>query len=320
MITECKVCSNLQGNELFVIKEMQLGLREAFTYQLCGSCGCMQLQDIPHNLSAYYPNKDYYSFTTQLNIRSSPDLLRKIRSSYLIHGKNKIIGSILSAGYKMPGYMEWMKIPQIQFDDSILDVGTGNGSLLLDLYKNGFTNLNGIDPFIDKDAVYNSINILKKDIFQVHGSYDYIMLNHVFEHMDEPWKVLEKLYQLLNPGKYLLIRTPVMGNYGWLKYKENWMPADAPRHIIIHSEKSIRLLAEKAGFKIKQVVYDGDPFTFIASEQYEKDIPLLDKRSYFVNKKDSIFSENEIKKLKQLVKKLNADGQGDQAAFYLYKS
>ena len=65
------------------------------------------------------------------------------------------------------------------------------------------------------------------------GQYDFIMLNHVFEHMDDPVETLQKLYQLLKPNSYLLIRTPVMGTYSWNKYQENWMGLDAPRHIII---------------------------------------------------------------------------------------
>ncbi len=44
-----------------------------------------------------------------------------------------------------------MRIPEIKFRDRILDVGCGNGSLLAQLLKIGFTNLTGVDPFINEE-------------------------------------------------------------------------------------------------------------------------------------------------------------------------
>src|SRR6478672_2268218 len=103
-IVPCKVCGNTVNNQLHEIKEMQLGLRELFTYMECSNCGCMQLLDIPGNLGKYYPNEGYYSFNLGLDIRKKPDTFRKLKGSYLIYGKNKLVGSLLSIGYKAPDY------------------------------------------------------------------------------------------------------------------------------------------------------------------------------------------------------------------------
>ncbi len=319
-IKECKLCGNIKDNELFSVKEMQLGLREFFTYMHCANCGCLQLLDIPLNLSKYYPTKEYYSFKHSLVFPKRPDILRKIKASYLLYGKNRLLGSLLSIGYKIPEYYNWLKIPKIKFDDSILDVGTGNGELLLNLFKIGFTNLTGIDPFIEREQHYGNITVYKKNIFEIEGRYDYIMLNHVFEHMEEPKKVLKKLYQLLNPQKYVLIRTPVMGTYNWNKYRENWMELDAPRHLFIHSLKSIQLLSKESGFELRKIIFDDNEFSLIGSELYKKDIPLSDPKSYINNKKTPLFTAREIKVYKEIAKKNNEEQQGGRAAFYLYKS
>lgn len=317
--SKCKVCNSVIDGPLYRVKEMQLGLRDEFNYELCNNCGCLQLTNAPSDFSKYYPNENYYSFTSELAVRPKPDPLRKIRTSYLAHNKNKILGSLLSVGYKVPEYITWLKIADIGFKDKILDVGTGNGSLLLNLFKNGFTELTGVDPFIDADKIYGSINIFKKGVFQIKGQYDFIMLNHVFEHMDEPLKVLKQLYTLLKPKKYLLIRTPLMGTYAWQKYKESWMQIDAPRHIIVHTKKSMELLASQAGFVIDKIIYDSITDTLIGSEQYQKNIALRDPDSYFVNKEKSIFTEQRIEDIKKLVPQLNATGQADQAGYFLYK-
>lgn len=298
---------------------MQLGLREEFTYMKCNECECLQLQDIPADLGKYYPNENYYSFNLELDVKKKADALRKIKSSYLLFGKNPLLGSLLSIGYKEPDYLSWLKIPAVKYDDAVLDVGTGNGSLLLNMFKIGFTNLTGIDPFIDKEQHYGNINILRKDIYEMEGQFDYIMLHHAFEHMDEPLKVLLQLKKLLRPGKFILIRIPLMGMYGWKTYGTDWVGVDAPRHIIVHSIKSMQELAKQSGLELRKIVFDSGPYHIWASEQYKKDIALMEPNSYMVNKENSLFTKEQIKEFAALAEKTNRDGQGDQAAFYLFK-
>ena len=132
----------------------------------------------------------------------------------------------------MPDYYYWIKNAGANYNDAILDVGTGNGSLLLSLFKIGFTNLTGIDPFIEKDRQYGSINIYRKSVFDVTEQYDLSMLHHAFEHMDEPLKVLLQLNKLIKKGKCVLIRTPVMGMYSWGKYGVNWMDRGISSYIL----------------------------------------------------------------------------------------
>ena len=223
-------------------------------------------------------------------------------------------------GYKVPEYFHWLQIPGINFQDRILDVGAGSGALLADLYKNGFTNLSGIDPFIAKDIEYASFRIRKADIFSLTDTYDYIMLHHVFEHLENPSEILDQLFQLLKPERFLLIRTPVMGTIGWEMYGTDWVQLDAPRHIIIHSVDSMKLLAEKSGFELKRIVFDSTAHYIWASEQYKRNIALTDQDSYMVNKKASIFSKEDINTFEHVAARANAAARGDQAAFYLYKN
>ncbi len=318
-MNNCTVCGNTAGNRLHTVREMQLGTRELFRYMECACCGCMQLLDIPEGLGKYYPKQGYYSFNLGLDLRKKPDRLRKWKASYLIYGRNRIPGTLLSIGYKVPDYYTWMRATGVQYDDTILDVGTGNGSLLLNLFRIGFTNLHGIDPFISEDQDHGAVQIIKKSIYDLSGQFDLIMLHHAFEHMDEPLKVLQQSYSLLKKGKYLLIRTPVMGMYSWKKYGTNWMDLDAPRHIIIHSMASMQLLAERAGFEIRKTVFDGNYMSLIGSEQYTKGIALNDSNSYMVNKTASVFRKKDIQQFKVINVANNKLQQADQAAFYLFK-
>jgi SAM-dependent methyltransferase len=321
MTNSCILCGNTSDNKTYTVKELQLGLDEYFEYQLCGACGSMQLQDPPAHLGKYYPNEDYYSFKLNLHVRKKADVLRKIKADYLLFGKNKILGGLLSIGYKLPEQFQWMKALRAKYDDAILDIGTGNGSLLARLFQVGFTNLTGIDPFINESKDYGSIRILKKDIYGVTDQYDVVMMHHSLEHMFEPQKVLAQAMRIIKPGGSLMIRIPIMGNYGWQHYGIFWCGIDAPRHIFIPSEKQIRKLAEDAGFTVEKLYYDSSDYLIWSSEQYKKGMPLHDPQSHMFNKDgSSMFSKEDIKHFREIMRKENKKMNGDTAVICLRKA
>lgn len=314
----CLICQNTQDNTTYTVTELQLGLGDPFLYQRCGACGTMQLLNPPEDFSRYYPNEDYYSFNLKKK-KNNSDALRKAKTSYLLYGKNKMIGGLLSIGYKMPEYYHWMIGTKAKRDDAILDVGCGNGSLLSNLATLGFTNLTGIDPFINEGVTLGTVSILKKEIYDLDGSFDVIMMHHSLEHMFEPLRAVQKAYALLKKDGVLLVRIPIMGNYGWQQYGTFWCGLDAPRHIFIPSESGFHMLAQQASFTIEKLEYDSSDYVIWSSEQYKKGIPLHAPNSRMVNRKADVFSKEEINVFKKRIAVENARNNGDTAAFYLRK-
>ena len=319
MSTSCLICSNASNNQTFPVKELQLGLGDVFQYQLCSACGSMQLLNPPDDFSRYYPNEDYYSFNLEQK-KPAADALRQAKASYLLYGKNTLLGGLLSIGYTMPDYYHWMKATGARRDDGILDVGCGNGSLLSNLATIGFTNLTGIDPFITADARLGDIKILKKELYDLEQPFDLIMMHHSLEHMFEPLRALQKAHGLLKKSGTLLVRIPVMGHYGWQHYGTLWCGMDAPRHIFIPSEDGFKILAHQAGFTLNKLEYDSSDYVIWSSEQYKRGIPLHAPNSRMVSKKASIFPKEEIELFKKTIATENKRGNGDTAAFYLKKA
>lgn len=318
---ECRVCANKKDNTKYVVKEVQFGIEEYFDYYECAKCGCLQIKTIPDNIEKYYPEK-YSAYQKHKSIKpiSKISRLLKLKKSQFSLGINHNLIGFMMHTFFGGGFVEKLKPARVRYDDSILDVGSGTGGRMLDLFNRGFKNLMGTDIFIPGDIVYsNGVKVLKKDIGDLNETFDFIMLNHVFEHMPNPLEQLRKLYKLLKNERYLLIRIPVADSFSWINYREDWVALDAPRHFHLFTRESMEILANNANFKIKQVVDDSSEYQFIGSEQIKNGIAVYAKESYFTDSKNSMFSKGQIRSFKHRAKKLNAQNLGDNTCFYLYK-
>ncbi len=317
---KCRICNHSCDCKSFIAREMMFGSKDEFEYFQCTNCSCLQISEVPLNISDYYP-LTYYSL--KKNQLSRVKLFLKYhRVNYAFYGRG-VLGKFLTHRYGPPQQVQWvkdwMKYVDLKFEDSILDVGCGNGQYLIELWNLGFKRITGIDPYIEEDIKYDGVRILKKDITQVNGTYDFVMLHHSFEHMEDPRSIIKHIYRVLAPGQYAIIRIPVVPSSAWQTYSVNWVHLDAPRHIFLHSIKSIDILAKEVGFKVVHIVYDSDAMQFWGSEQYSRGIPLFSPRSYLINPKNSIFTFEDIKSYDARAAELNQKNEGDTACFYLYK-
>jgi SAM-dependent methyltransferase len=314
----CRTCGNEQGNEALSVREMVLGLREPFGYLRCGGCGSLQLQDVPSDLGRYYPN-DYYSFTGDLAPPDRPLLraARRARTMLFLRARRLLPAPVLSTRLA-PLTMRWMRRANLSLSSAILDVGCGSGQLLSYLQRQGFTDLEGIDPFLPAEAEgAGRFPLRRATPADISGRFDFVMMNHVFEHVPDPAGALKSVRRLLAPGGTVLIRVPLAGSWASQRYGANWAQLDAPRHLFVFSAQGMETIARTSGFEVRDVFYDSEAFQFWASEQYERDIPLRDERSYAMNPAASIFSPGQIRDYQRQAALLNRRGEGDQAGFLL---
>jgi 2-polyprenyl-3-methyl-5-hydroxy-6-metoxy-1,4-benzoquinol methylase len=317
----CTICGNTSLNQLFMAKEQMFGLGHRFTYFVCHACGALHRTDPLPNAGDYYP-KNYYSYrlNQQQGLKARLERQIKILRAGLLAGKQEGWRKNILKRFPNPGIDALLRIP-LKTDSRILDFGCGNGALLYDMKEQGFTNLLGADPYLDADIQYkNGLKVLKRDLHQIEGVFDLIMLHHVFEHIDSPLTLLREAADHLAPGAILLIRIPLADSLAWETYRQNWVQLDAPRHVYLHTHKSMSLLAKEAGLHISRVVHDGNYFQFWGSEQYQKGFPLTTNPEEPLRPKAGLFSPSELKEMQHKALALNHVGRSDQAAFYLVKA
>jgi len=313
---QCKICSNSGNNKKYSFKELMYGTKKEFDYFECSECGCLQIMEIPNNLSEFYP-ANYYSFESNKKSESFlKNYMKRKRFWYSVNNKG-FIGKLLVSKFGAPQISDWVKKADIKSSDSILDVGCGDGHIIKDFYNAGYKNVTGIDAFIEKDILLGSkVKVLKRRIEDITEKYDFIMFNHSFEHVVDPVTTFTAIKKALNPGGTAMIRIPVTGKFAWREFGESWVSLDAPRHLFLHSEKSMMTLAGKTGLKPAGIVYDSNSFQFWGSIQYQKNITLRGPKSYADNPEGSIFSNEEIRGFEERALLLNKENDGDQACFY----
>lgn len=312
----CRACGNRAYNTTLVAREMMFGLRESFEYVRCAECAALSLVNLPEDLAAYYP-PDYYSFqTTELALRRPlVAAAKRARAAVVLRLPPSIIHRLVVTG-RAPVVFDWVAGLGLSPAARIVDVGSGGGACLADFAREGFTGLLGIDPYLD-DAASGPMPLRKLAIDQLTGNWDLLMFNHSLEHVADPPATLRAARERLAPGGAILVRVPLADGYAARHYGANWVGVDAPRHTMVPTHDTMKILAARAGLRVKRVFYDTHSQHFWASEQYVRDIPLLDDRSYCVDRSRSIFGPEEIAHWESRCRTLNDEGRADAGGFLL---
>jgi SAM-dependent methyltransferase len=314
--SRCRLCQGV-ASETFHAKEMMYGTQEPFSYFQCSVCGCVQISNIPENISEFYPT-DYYSYQsnsvsagTKAKAVVRNDILRSTGFSSFI--RSKIVR-------RFPTIELMLYYTDLNSDRSaaILDVGCGAGALVRTLREFGYGNAIGIDPFVPRDIVFRDRPlVMKRDLWGVDSRYDIISFHHSLEHLPDQLAVLQRCSNLLASDGVLIVRIPVVGGEAWKTYREGWVQLDPPRHFYLHSLDSLSLIAAKAGLDVDKVIYDSSSFQFWGSELYKRGIPLFDPRTLVGTDPSSVFTSDEMASFERKACLANENRTGDQIVAWI---
>ena len=216
-----------------------------YQYYHCADCLTIFIDPVPvEQLKQIYP-PNYYSF-----VNSSKTLVARIKEWMdKIHFK-KVLRD--------------MEGDQLH----VLDVGGGTGWLLSNLKKTepriSFTQVVDINEEAGEIARRDGHAYFEGTIetFQTDKKFHLILMLNLVEHVADPHALMEKAAALLTPGGIILVKTPNTDSWDARLYRNTyWGGLHCPRHWIIFSEKSFRLLVYTTSLSIKKINYtQGAPF------------------------------------------------------------
>ena len=266
-IDNCKICGSNSFKFSFEISDKNLGISGKFKLNKCNNCGILFLNPQPTNkeLEKYYPKEKYYSLKTIKTKKNSQKTRLKIFLYDLYFGSNKnLLLKILFSPIKYT-----VRGTKIAKNKRFLDIGSGSGQFVYDMRQLGL-DVYGIEPgkFDVKGAKNEKLNILNLDLIKAKypsNFFDIITINHVLEHVEDPKKVIKEMNRILKKKGFLIIGVPNSRFLAYRIFKKNWYQLDAPRHLFNFSDKNLKELLQKEGFKINKIRYNSRPSQFVIS-------------------------------------------------------
>lgn len=315
-VLSCRICGQTAAHDRFTFREKMFGTGETFLYFQCATCRCLQIGDVPADLGPYYP-PHYYSFhLNPVKLRGWKAWRHGQRDRWMLTGRGWL-GRLMCKRRTPAADIASLRRTGVRVDWKILDVGCGRGELLSTLWRAGFRNLAGVDPYLRDDFVITpGLVVQRKSVSDLNTQFDLVMLHHVFEHVTEPHKALADCRQRIHNEGRILLRIPTVDSEAWDKYGENWVNLDAPRHLFLHSRRSIEFLAAQAGLTVLDWWCDADGFQFWGGELYRRGLPLFNADGKSTRLEDH-FRPEELQHFASEAAHLNAIGRGDHAAVIL---
>ena len=307
----CRMCGARSWRDRLPARERQFGIAGEFTYATCAGCGSLQLLDPPDDLAPYYP-PDYYSLgpgeATGLAARAKSGAAR-----YLVTGRG-LLGRAVArlARPRTPTMATWLSRIGATRATRILDVGCGWGALLRTLDAAGYERLMGVDPFLAEPGRVGRVELRRCTLEALAESadaprFDLVMIHHALEHVPDPRATLSAARRVLSVGGHCLVRVPIVPSRAFERYGEHWVQLDAPRHLIIPSERAMTALAASVGLTLVESAHDSEQIQIWGSELYERGMTLTEGArtlGYVAKQRGRTFA-----------RRANAARQGDQAAF-----
>lgn len=258
-LDQCPICNNAQIRTIYgdLKDRLHEQNQEQFSLQSCQECKSIftnpQIEIAEY--AKYYPTNEYIPYV--------PQKIKKLQIiPKLIHDAIVKLFIEKTRGVINPG-------------KKILEIGCANGDFLLKCKNKGMEVVGvEIDKTVAKRAAAKGLEILGVSFEQAYQQlndqrFDIIFMSHVFEHFQNPQKVLTYIKNLLKADGMLILIIPNINSITHFIFKKNCMHLDVPRHFLHYSPKSINYLADINGLKIEKIRFISGPPSFINSIRYK---------------------------------------------------
>lgn len=199
-----------------------------FEYLRCSKCGTFFLDNVPANLSRYYPSEYYIIARSESELArwSTPeqykiDLVRKFRDA----------GVLIEVGPASGSFCYLAK--QAGFQVMAIEMDQRCSEFLADKLKIEVVNSADEAAALDKAP-----------------AADVIAMWHVIEHLADPWSMLETAARKLRSRGILVLTTPNPRALQFRLFGKHWVHIDAPRHLWLIPPDVLAARAERLGLRV----------------------------------------------------------------------
>lgn len=229
------VCALCGGSDYRLVCE-KAGAR----YVQCAGCSVVRQHPYPSadDIAAYYEH--YQSHKT-----AQSDYLSE--AGYGAFRRDKLL-TFADLGLPADGFA----------GKAVLDVGCATGQFLHMLADSGAARVHGVDASAEciATARANGLDCERADFLALQGSYDVVTMWHLIEHLPRPQDFLRHAHELLAPGGWLLIETPVIGLISEA-FGADWRYFMPTEHINLFTPDALIRFASQAGFSMRGQVRFG---------------------------------------------------------------
>jgi SAM-dependent methyltransferase len=245
----CTYCGSLSSVELYETYDIR---NKHYHIRKCSDCNAYFLSPQPlldelmlyYDDSYYSANKSKFSFSIEKFI----DIFRKRKAG-------KVVKYLPENG-------------------SVLDIGCGNGRFLNYVSQYGSYRLFGteLDGNSAKRAsaipgIHLKIGSLTENDF-LPESIDVVTMYHVFEHLQEPQKMLEIITSILKVNGVFILSMPDIGSWQSRAFKGKWLHLDPPRHLFFFERNDLKKTMMQFGFECVReasISWEQNPFGWVQS-------------------------------------------------------
>ena len=295
-IKECPICGSTRHRKWCDgYDRLHRISSQCFIYHRCDSCSLVFLSLRPkeEDIFKFYP-EEYQPHQTGCNsdfIQNRPLKIQDVKQEkivkaadfhnklgarviHLINGRLDFINARLNYlfPYNVPTKIEEFYKPSSP-GLTLLDFGCGSAFFLNKAQQNGWRTL-GVDfsPVAVESALsagHKAFVVDSKEYQSMsESSIDFIRMNHVFEHLYSPIKVLKDLHFKLKKGGSIHIAVPNPFGFSSSVFRSRWHGLDCPRHVMLYSPLLLKKILSDCGFGDFQILQEAITKDFLRSYGY----------------------------------------------------
>jgi SAM-dependent methyltransferase len=269
--SKCVLCGDSRSRPVVMGADRMGQIPGSFTVVSCVSCGTWRIDPAPppERVQDLYP-EDYEAHTRDSlpGTAMVPRLTHRLRrrfAEWTAKGRPSAWTVPISEmppllGARLFSRTSYGRFNPLAFHGEgrrLLDVGCATGDMLSQFQVHGWMPV-GIEPSerAATAAKARGFNVVRgrfpddSELVRPWAPFSAVIMSNVIEHLSDPLAAVREAFNLLEPGGFILVWTPVIDGLLQKWMPEHWYNLDIPRHLYLFNRKGLESLLRQVGFNI----------------------------------------------------------------------